>query len=109
VLGCAVSQDNVMTVKAIWELMDEFKMQQKDQLGGSLCLHAASCGSKDTMQMLLEQGVSVNYQNETGVSAIHAATSNGQVLIMELLIEKGANVNIISTVRVFDGINTLLR
>jgi len=54
-------------------------------------LKAASQGSIQDIQVLLDAGIDVNIQNEGGVTALLRAVEYGQLDCMKLLLEKGAD------------------
>ncbi len=54
---------------------------------------AARWGEIQLVRQLLEQGVPVDIQDESGGTALMNAASGGQVKIVTLLLERGADVN----------------
>jgi hypothetical protein len=57
-------------------------------------IRAAGMGEKDKVRALLgKKGVDVNYQDESGMSALLAATLENQQETVKLLVASGANVN----------------
>jgi ankyrin repeat protein len=55
---------------------------------------ASSDGDLQRVEQLIEEGVSVNAQDETGYSPMHAAVSYGHTQLIEYLLMKGANLHI---------------
>ena len=54
---------------------------------------AALTGDSVTCALLLENGADVDWYDDTGMTALHLASSNGNQSIVELLLQYGANVN----------------
>ena len=55
---------------------------------------ACTNGDEARLRQLLQEGFSVNAQDEFGYSPIHAAASYGQVDLLRVLLSLGADVNI---------------
>jgi len=55
---------------------------------------ACTNGDEARLRQLLQEGFSVNQQDEYGYSPIHAAASYGQVDLLRVLLSLGADVNI---------------
>jgi hypothetical protein len=55
-------------------------------------MEAASAGRVTTVRLLLEQGASVNQQNETGWTALMSATCGGHLEVVAMLLEADADV-----------------
>ncbi|KAL6041653.1 Set3 complex subunit with deacetylase, meiotic-specific repressor of sporulation proteins [Balamuthia mandrillaris] len=60
------------------------------------CFLSPSC--QDLAQMMINLGADVNFQNESGETALHKAILNDcvRVLLIDCLIENGADVNIVT-------------
>ena len=54
---------------------------------------AAKSGSVDICQKLIDNGANVNFQDNTGKTALMHAAMSGSVVICKILIDNGANVN----------------
>lgn len=59
--------------------------------GDTLLVQAVREHAFDVAELLLESGMSVDYQNLRGVCALHEAASQGDYLAMEWLMERHAN------------------
>lgn len=53
---------------------------------------AAEAGHLDAVRYLLNQGASVDFQNEHGETPLQIACANGHVAVIQLLLEHGANL-----------------
>ncbi len=74
--------------------LPKLEKAQEDANPQDALIRAAGFGDNDKVLALLgKKGVDVNYQDETGLSAILAATLANQQETVKLLVAKGANVN----------------
>lgn len=67
------------------------EVSQKDLLGNTPLICAASKGRIDTAKWLLAHGAVVEHKAPSGRSALHSAAAGGHVAMCELLIQLGAN------------------
>ncbi|CAG2257184.1 unnamed protein product [Mytilus edulis] len=67
---------------------------------GSTALHtAASTGNTEIVQLLIDNGIKINFQNKDGSTALHSAASTGNTEIVQLLIDNGIEINFQNKVR----------
>lgn len=59
----------------------------------ALLLNAIKAGQFDDVRMLIENGTSVNFQTNDGVTPLHIAVINNEENIVALLLQAGAKVN----------------
>merc|ERR1712062_340302 len=70
-----------------------------DTLEGSLfgtwtpLIEAAANGHKDIVQILLDNGANIDYQDNLGRTALMLAAGNGHKDIVQILLDNGANIN----------------
>uniref|UniRef100_A0A0G4HY28 Uncharacterized protein n=1 Tax=Chromera velia CCMP2878 TaxID=1169474 RepID=A0A0G4HY28_9ALVE len=70
-------------------------LDAQDPFHGSIALAcAASNGLTDTVQLLIDAKVNVNFQSDDGKTALMQAASHGQPHIVKLLIDAGANLDL---------------
>ena len=67
------------------------------EFDGLELLAAASAGDIETIELLLEQGVNVDFQDEEGVTALIVAAFMGHEKVVTLLIEAGADLDVQDT------------
>jgi ankyrin repeat protein len=76
-------------------LSSELKFSPSKDDKGDTSLHlAAQEGNINKVQILLDQGVSINIADKNGNTPLHIAACNNDIEIAEVLITKGANINI---------------
>ena len=56
-------------------------------------IYAALGGAADCMELLIKAGADVNFQDEMGNTALHAAAANGFADCVQVLIKAGADIN----------------
>ena len=58
-------------------------------------MHAARYGHEEMLLFLIQSGVGINHQSESGSTAIHVAVENGKLNCLKLLVQqKGVDLNI---------------
>jgi len=72
----------------------EFVSQEGEAGGGENIFIAASDGDLARVQQLIGEGTSVNAQDESGYSPLHAAASYGHTELIEFLLSAGATVDL---------------
>lgn len=66
---------------------------EKNSVGAKSLENAASIGSKEAVQLLIENSVDVDAPAESWGSALQAAAVSGHAEVVKLLVENGANVD----------------
>lgn len=74
--------------KTLPKMPDPANITQAQQL-----LEAVLAGDRQSVQELLEAGVSVSVRDDQGLTGVHLAASKGNLDMLKLLLEKGASVN----------------
>ncbi|XP_063417526.1 uncharacterized protein LOC134700086 [Mytilus trossulus] len=65
---------------------------------GSTALHsAASTGNTEMVQLLIDNGIEINFQNKDGSTILFDATLKGKTDIVHWLIDKGIDINVMDT------------
>jgi hypothetical protein len=72
----------------------EFVSQEGEASSGENIFIAASDGDLARVQQLIGEGTSVNAQDESGYSPLHAAASYGHTELIEFLLSAGATVDL---------------
>ncbi|KAJ6644845.1 Ankyrin repeat domain-containing protein 50, partial [Pseudolycoriella hygida] len=75
-------------------LLDNGKVNSKDQNGNTLLHLAASAGNCKIMELLLSKGAEINIQNNNKNTPLHQAVDNQNVEAVKLLTRRGASVSI---------------
>jgi ankyrin repeat protein len=70
---------------------DYEKLNRRDNNGNTPLMWAASVGNEQLVELLIDQGASVNLQNFVGETALYIAAARGFEKICALLIENGSN------------------
>jgi ankyrin repeat protein len=88
----AVLSDDAETAAALIE-KDKSLVSATNAVGISVAESAAACGNGKTLKLLLNKGVSPNFQNPaTGRSLLHAAAAYNQTNTAQLLIQRQAKL-----------------
>ncbi|KAF0981151.1 hypothetical protein FDP41_012939 [Naegleria fowleri] len=61
--------------------------------GDTPLILATNSKQYDVMKLLIDKGSNINHMDENGMSALHVAASNGDILAVKILLEKGADKN----------------
>ncbi|XP_063412561.1 death-associated protein kinase dapk-1-like [Mytilus trossulus] len=62
---------------------------------GFTALHsAASTGNTEIVQLLIDNGIEINFQNKDGSTALHSAACTGNTESVQLLIANGIEINV---------------
>lgn len=92
-LHSAVLSDNIDAVKQ--HIMAGSNINEKDPFGGSSPLISAALFDKKAMvEILLEAGAELNFQNNDGSTALHTAAFFCRPEIVQLLLDNGADKTI---------------
>ena len=92
-LHSAVLSDNIDAVKQ--HIMAGSNINEKDPFGGSSPLISAALFDKKAMvEVLLEAGAELNFQNNDGSTALHTAAFFCRPEIVQLLLDNGADKTI---------------
>jgi ankyrin repeat protein len=90
----AVFSDDAKAAAA-WIDKNKSLVSATNDFGVSVAEIAAACGNEKTLKLLLDKGVSRNFQNQsTGRSLLHAAALYNQTNTAQLLIQRHAKVDI---------------
>jgi ankyrin repeat protein len=90
----AVFSDDAEKTVALIE-RDKSLVSATNAIGVSLAEIAAACGNEKTLKLLLDRGVSPNYQNpSTGKSLIHAAAAYDRTNTTQMLIQRHAKLDV---------------
>ena len=73
---------------------EEYFDVEKYDNPGELFLDIAQFGEINRVMDMIEQGIDVNYQDDTNETALYVASENGQIDIVKILLENGANPNL---------------
>jgi len=69
--------------------------EEEIDIGEDNIIVASTNGDIARVQVLLDAGESVNYQDEHGFSPLHAAVSYGETEMIEFLLSRGADINLV--------------
>ncbi|KAJ3496601.1 hypothetical protein NLG97_g2546 [Lecanicillium saksenae] len=90
-LDYAVMNSKIEVARILLERGAEKRLQ-----GGNsgLLVEAVEKSDAEMIQLLINYGADLNFQNEKGISALHMASSLGKAEVAQLLIDNGAEVNL---------------
>lgn len=67
-------------------------IDSKDINHWTALLWAASCGSVETLEVLIDRGASTDSRDNDGNTALHVAAGNGHVQVITCLLDRGASI-----------------
>ena len=89
-----MQNDDIAGLKECAEIIDGFPAGNDEFVDRQWIVNAIDAGSKATVEWMLEFKIDLNYIDDEGYSAVHAAIESGEIEILELLLKSGANPNI---------------
>jgi ankyrin repeat protein len=81
-------------VKDSTETRTVFTNQWLDENGATAFLRASQSGDVELMKLLIELGVDVNLQADTGRTALHGAAHKGRADVIQILADHGAKLDV---------------
>jgi uncharacterized protein len=88
----AVLQPDLSALKRL--IQAEVDLNDRDDTGRTVLMHAVIDGISETVQLLLESGALPNLQDKSGFTALHFAAQNYCIEAARLLLQGGANVDV---------------
>ena len=89
-LECAIKSCDVITVKQFVPI--DIQQHGVDHVGCTLLHYAASSGSKDIAELLLNEGLDLHAVTNERATALHTASICGHAAVVDVLLSNGADV-----------------
>ena len=81
-------------IKTMNKIIQKFGIDAYDGNKRTILILASANGKNDIVKMAIDKGADINFQDQSGYTALHFCALNKNVELTDMLIDNGANVDV---------------